>query len=107
MPFNEEHIKINYVDYETSRNRKKERYGVNIHDTKISHVQVNSKQRISALIAVLHQSLIIHSCKIASRVLEIVVTDVFCYQLSSCLLHKSGLDIHKNLSLFESPIIEF
>ena len=30
--------------------RKKEGYGVNILDTKMSHVQVNSKQRNSALI---------------------------------------------------------
>ena len=29
-------------------------YGVNIHDTKISWVQENSKQRNNALIAVLH-----------------------------------------------------
>ena len=37
-----------------NRNRKKEGYGVNIHDTKISYVQVNSKQKNSALIAVLN-----------------------------------------------------
>ena len=33
---------------------EKRGYGVNIHDTKMSYVQENSKQRNSALIAVLH-----------------------------------------------------
>ena len=35
-------------------NIKKGGYGVNIHDTKISYVQVNTMQKNSALIAVLH-----------------------------------------------------
>ena len=36
------------------RLEQKKGYGVNIHDTKIPHIQVNSKHRKSYLIAVLH-----------------------------------------------------